>query len=155
LSREHYRSVSYWYGLPSASLVLTDELNVGDAACEQAHGYHSPQASEPYEITSRYEWGPDTLPGRVAAERNRAGRAGDFAEFEFEAAGDTTYTIWVRGKTAGGHLNDATWFQFDDHRHDRTGRRYSHPKGFGNWRDDTPANTWSWSSALPKIRRRR
>jgi hypothetical protein len=26
-----------------------------------AHRYFSPNASEPYEITSRYEWGPDTL----------------------------------------------------------------------------------------------
>jgi len=28
------------------------------------HRYDSPYASEPYEITSRYEWGPDTLAGK-------------------------------------------------------------------------------------------
>ena len=47
------------------------EMKVGDAASEESHHYLSPQASEPYEITSRYEWGVDTVvggldrPGRV------------------------------------------------------------------------------------------
>ena len=56
---EPYETVAYWYGAPAASLVKTDVLDVGDAASEQAHGYVSPDASKPYEITSRYEWGPD------------------------------------------------------------------------------------------------
>jgi hypothetical protein len=74
----------------------------------------------------------------------------DFVEYEFEAAPDVSYSIWVRGKSAGGHLTDATWFQFDDRiGTDQLGAGQSHLKGFGNWRDDTPANTWSWSSALP------
>ena len=58
-STEHYKTVTYWYGAPAASLVKTDVLDVGDAASEQAHGYVSLNASAPYEITSRYEWGPD------------------------------------------------------------------------------------------------
>jgi hypothetical protein len=58
-STEHYETVAYWYGAPAASLVKTDELDVGDIASERAHDYLSPEASEPYEITSRYEWGPD------------------------------------------------------------------------------------------------
>ncbi len=62
-SEEHYRTVTYWYGLPSASVIKTDTLQVGDAASESAHHYVSPAASAPYEITSRYEWGPDTLGG--------------------------------------------------------------------------------------------
>ena len=62
-STEHYETVTYWYGLPGASLVQTDELRVGDAASERSHRYVSPDASAPYEITSRYEWGPDTLNG--------------------------------------------------------------------------------------------
>lgn len=60
-STEHYETVTYWYGLPSPSLVKTDELQLGDTASEAAHHYNSPQASEPYEITSRYEWGVDHL----------------------------------------------------------------------------------------------
>jgi hypothetical protein len=58
-SKEHYETVAYWYGLPAASLVETDSMQVGDAGAERAHDYRSPQASEPYEVTSRYEWGVD------------------------------------------------------------------------------------------------
>ena len=59
-STEHYQTVTYWYGRRGASLVKTDELKIGDNSSEAAHHYTSPQASEPYEITSRYEWGPDS-----------------------------------------------------------------------------------------------
>ncbi len=61
-SRENYRSLTYWYGLPAPSLLLTDQLDVGNVQSEKAHAYFSPNASEPYEITSRYEWGVDTIP---------------------------------------------------------------------------------------------
>jgi hypothetical protein len=63
-STEHYETVTYWYGAPSVSLRQTDELKIGDADSEKAHGYHSPDASAPYEITSRYEWGVDNVRGR-------------------------------------------------------------------------------------------
>jgi hypothetical protein len=63
-STEHYQTVTYWYGLPAPSLIQTDELKIGDPASERRHSYLSPDASAPYEITSRYEWGPDTLQGR-------------------------------------------------------------------------------------------
>jgi hypothetical protein len=62
-STEHYETVAYWYGLPAPSLVKTDELAVGDDTSERTHRYVSPDASPPYEIESRYEWGPDTLNG--------------------------------------------------------------------------------------------
>jgi hypothetical protein len=63
-STEHYQTIAYWYGAPAAALLKTDELKVGNAESEQAHQYLSPQASSPYQITSRYEWGVDTLGGR-------------------------------------------------------------------------------------------
>lgn len=63
-STQHYETLTYWYGLPAASLMKTDELAVGDEASERAHGYRSPDASAPYEIKSRYEWGPDSLNGK-------------------------------------------------------------------------------------------
>jgi hypothetical protein len=63
-STEHYQTVTYWYGLNHPSLVKTDELKIGNTPSEQAHHYSSPAASEPYEITSRYEWGVDTLNGK-------------------------------------------------------------------------------------------
>jgi hypothetical protein len=58
--------VTYWYGAPAPSLVKVDQLKVGDTASEAAHDYLSPPASAPYSITSRYEWGPDSLSNRVA-----------------------------------------------------------------------------------------
>src|SRR5437773_5632655 len=63
-SSEHYQTVTYWYGLPGASLVKTDELQIGDTNSERAHQYYSPDASQPYEIRSRYESGVDTVDGR-------------------------------------------------------------------------------------------
>src|SRR5438552_183937 len=60
-STEHYETVTYWYGLPSPSLIKTDTLQIGDGASELFHRYVSPNASEPYSITSRYEWGVDTI----------------------------------------------------------------------------------------------
>jgi hypothetical protein len=63
-STEHYESVAYWYGADRPTLLKTDELKVGDAQSEKAHAYDSPRASAPYDITSRYEWGVDTVQGR-------------------------------------------------------------------------------------------
>jgi hypothetical protein len=60
-SDQHYRTVAYWYGLPSPSLILTDKFSVGDEPDERAHRYHSPTASSPYDIMSRYCWGPDSF----------------------------------------------------------------------------------------------
>jgi hypothetical protein len=62
-STEHYETVTDWYGAPSPTLVPTDSLHVGDPDDEGAHQYLSPQASPPYNLTSRYEWGVDTLNG--------------------------------------------------------------------------------------------
>jgi hypothetical protein len=64
-SNEHYRTVTYWYGIPAPSLIETDTFQVGDAASEKAHNYLSPDASAPYPITSRYELGVDTFRGQV------------------------------------------------------------------------------------------
>jgi hypothetical protein len=63
-STEHYETVAYWYGLPAPSLVLSDELSVGDTTSEKRHGYRSPDATQAQDVTSRYEWGPDTLNGK-------------------------------------------------------------------------------------------
>jgi hypothetical protein len=63
-STDHYETVTYWYGVNQPTLVHTDELKIGDVQSEKTHDYSSPAASEPYEITSRYEWGVDTLNGK-------------------------------------------------------------------------------------------
>jgi hypothetical protein len=59
-SAEHYQTVAFWYGLPAPSLVKTDTLEIGDDASEAGHRYAAPVESKLYELTSRYEWGPDT-----------------------------------------------------------------------------------------------
>lgn len=79
-STQHYETVTYWYGLPAASLVLTDELAVGDETSEKQHLYSSPDASAPYDLESRYEWGPDTVNGveifPATKDRGRSTRTG-------------------------------------------------------------------------------
>ncbi len=150
-STEHYQSVTYWYGLPSASLILTDELDIGNLNSEQTHEYTSPDACEPYELTSRYEWGVDHLRSAPSEEAPVAASPRHFAEFEFDADAGKAYSIWVRGKTAGGIRTDATWLQFDDLIGTGTlASTYASDKGFGNWRDRHPANQWAWSSSLPQ-----
>jgi hypothetical protein len=74
-SKEHYESVTFWYGLPGESLTKTDAFNVGDAADETAHSYASPDASPVHAVTSRYELGPDTLNGETLyPETTKRGR---------------------------------------------------------------------------------
>jgi hypothetical protein len=82
-STQHYQTVTYWYGLPAPALVRTDELIVGDETSERQHRYRSPDASAPYEISSRYEWGPDTLQGReiYPAETDRGRTTRTASEF--------------------------------------------------------------------------
>ena len=70
LSYEHYETVTFWYGLPAASLILTDEINMGNEADERAHAYFSPQASDVVSIVSRYEWGIDHFPENIWGGRN-------------------------------------------------------------------------------------
>ncbi len=149
-SKEHYKTVTYWYGLPAASLVLTDEFDVGDPASERDHAYVSPDASEPVSITSRYEWGVDTLvmarPDHVLADPP------DAAEFELQADAGKTYYIWARGRALEANSrSDAFWVQFDDAiGTDRLGPGYTNDFGVGNWLDGDSGLTYSWSSGRPQ-----
>ena len=89
-STEHYETVTYWYGLPAPSLVETDRLQIGDAAAERAHGYSSPQASAAYTFSSRYEWGVDTLKGKVVypEEEDRGRTTKGTSEFRLRLSPD-------------------------------------------------------------------
>jgi hypothetical protein len=107
-SKEHYQAVTYWYGLPAASLVKTDELQMGNAAAEPAHQYHSPDASATYEIQSRYEWGVDTLGGReiYPAHTDRGRKTTSSSEF----------TIRLEPKNFGVLLRRKLDYQFPNQR---------------------------------------
>lgn len=148
-STEHYKTVTYWYGAPAPSLVKTDMLDIGDEASERAHGYVSPEASAPYEITSRYEWGVDT---QRPAEHGPMAEPPDAAEFAFEAEAGVPYTIWVRGRAlSDDKFSDATWLQFNgDIGTTRLGEGHRSPKGFGNWLDHFPLGGYEWSSGFPE-----
>ena len=75
-STEHYETVTYWYGVNHPALVQTDELHVGEADSERTHDYSSPTAGTPYALTSRYEWGVDTLRGQeIYPTQTDTGRA--------------------------------------------------------------------------------
>jgi hypothetical protein len=106
-STEHYRSVVHWYGLPSPSLVLTDTLDVGDTASEAAHSYHSPDASQPYVIRSRYEWGPDHL---SAALGWPLAHPRDYLDYEFDAPAGR-YHLWIEAQVGETLFEASVWPQ--------------------------------------------
>lgn len=107
-SVEHYETVAYWYGRNQATLIPTDSLKVGDPASEQAHEYHSPDASEPYEIVSRYEWGVETIHGHeVYAPHHDTGRT---------TTGTSEFTVAVDPGNVGVLLRRKLDYQFPNQR---------------------------------------
>ena len=107
-STEHYETVTYWYGAPSPSLRLTDTLQIGDPASEKAHGYHSPAASAPYAITSRYEWGVDHVRGReVYPAQTDRGRS---------TTGTSEFTLKLEPKNFGALLRRKLDYAFPNQR---------------------------------------
>ena len=89
-STEHYQTVTYWYGVNQPSLIRSDVLEIGDAKSEESHRYSSPQASAPYEFSSRYEWGVDTLAGKeiYPAETARGRITEGTSEFNLKLSPD-------------------------------------------------------------------
>jgi len=107
-STEHYETIAYWYGLPSPSLIETDQLQIGDTAAERAHGYSSPQASAPYTISSRYEWGVDTLDGKtIYPEQEDRGRT---------TQGTSEFRLRLRPDNLGVLLRRKLDYSFADQR---------------------------------------
>lgn len=107
-SKEHYETVTYWYGLPAPSLLKTDELQIGDAEAEKSHQYDSPQASPPYEITSRYEWGVDHLgDDEIYRAHTDHGRT---------TTGASEFTLKLDPKNVGVMLRRKLDYQYPDQR---------------------------------------
>jgi hypothetical protein len=107
-SSEHYETLTYWYGLPSPSLIKTDELSVGDPASEKAHGYESPEASEPVQVTSRYEWGVDHLDGKeIYPAHTEVGRY---------TTGASEFTLKLRADNLGVMLRRTLDYSFPNQR---------------------------------------
>lgn len=107
-SKEHYETVTYWYGLPAPSLLKTDEFQIGDADAEKAHHYDSPQASKPTEITSRYEWGVDHLgDDEIYPAHTDHGRT---------TTGTSEFTLKLDPKNVGVMLRRKLDYQYPDQR---------------------------------------
>jgi len=147
-SVEHYQSVVYWYGAPAAALVKTDELKVGDAASEKAHDYVSPQASAPYEITSRYEWGVDSLP---ASERKSPAHPSDRKEFYGphtdygrKTTGSSEFTLQLNPNNMGVLLRRKLDYSFPNQRAEVFVADGAKGPGESDWK---PAGVWYLAGA--------
>ena len=110
---EHYRTVTYWYGLPGACLTLSDTLHVGDATDEAAHRYVSPDASAPETVSSRWEWGVDHFPPVTGAvmqeETSDVGR---------HTTGTSELTLTIARENFGVMLRRKLDYAFPDQRAD-------------------------------------
>lgn len=133
-SSEHYETVAYWYGLPSPSLIKTDELNVGKLASERAHRYDSPDASEPIEIVSRYEWGVDHLDGReIYPAHTEVGRY---------TTGASEFTLKITPRNFGVMLRRTLDYSFPNQRAKvfvADWGQHAHDGGSAQWK---PAGIW-------------
>ena len=143
-STDHYRSVAYWYGLPAASLVRTDRLQIGDPASERTHAYQSPEASAPYEITSLYDAGVDTFQGEVIYPplTDKARKTTTASEF----------TLKINPKNLGVMLRRTLDYQYPNQRAEVF---VANPHALSNEADWKPAGIWysagstTWVSSNP------
>jgi hypothetical protein len=93
---------------PSPSLVETDQLQIGDFTAEHAHDYSSPEASPPYTIFSRYEWGIDTVGGKeIFPEEQDRGRT---------TKGTSEFRLHLRPDNLGVLLRRKLDYSFADQR---------------------------------------
>ncbi|RLC46109.1 MAG: hypothetical protein DRI23_12750 [Candidatus Cloacimonadota bacterium] len=92
-TNEHYESVTYWYGTPTASLILTDELDIGNEVSEKEHLYSVKSASNVSEVESRYEWGVDHLDGDEIYPSH--------TELERHHTGESQFTLQINSENIG------------------------------------------------------
>lgn len=125
-SKDHYETVTYWYGAPAASLVLTDTLKIGDPASEAAHRYLSPDASKPYTLTSRYELGVN--PGNpVSTDLGRT------------TTGSSEFTLALNPGNYGVMLRRKLDYQYPNQRAEVLIADASDPAAAPQWK---PAGIW-------------
>jgi hypothetical protein len=130
-STEHYQTVTYWYGINRPSLTKTDELKIGNAQSERAHQYVSPRASQPYEITSRYEWGVDTLKGtEIYPSHTDVGR---------KTAGSSEFNLKLNPNNLGVLLRRKLDYQFPNQRAEVSVAKTKQGKVAGPFK---PAGIW-------------
>jgi hypothetical protein len=132
-STDHYETVTYWYGAPTATLVETDNLQIGDVNDERRHQYASPSAFAPYSISSRYELGVDTLKGKeIYPATSDVGR---------KTTGASEFTLQIDPKNLGVMLRRKLDYMYPNQRAEVFVADVSEaqPEGNLNWK---PAGTW-------------
>ncbi|HLX63080.1 MAG TPA: DUF2961 domain-containing protein [Planctomycetota bacterium] len=133
-STEHYETVTYWYGLPGASLVKSDFLQIGDPESEHAHAYVSPDASAPEEIKSRYELGPDHSGGvEIFPEELDRGR---------HTKTQSEFTVKLDPKNIGAMLRRKLDYAFPNQRAEVFVADVSDPAKAPKDSDFKPAGIW-------------
>jgi D-arabinan exo alpha-(1,3)/(1,5)-arabinofuranosidase (non-reducing end) len=81
---------------------------VGDLASEKAHRYESPDANEPIQISSRYEWGVDHLEGKeIYPAHTEVGRY---------TTGTSEFTLRLTPKNLGVMLRRTLDYSFPNQR---------------------------------------
>ncbi len=109
-SVEHYRSVTYWYGLPGSCLRLTDALQLGDLLDEAKHHFVDSLTSPPETLVSRWEWGVDHFgPAEVQKETTDVGR---------HTTGTSELTLTIDPENFGVLLRRRLDYGFPDQRAD-------------------------------------
>lgn len=98
-SSEHYETVTYWYGLNQAGLILTDEFDVGDPADEKLHEYVSPDATISELVSSRYELGLDHV--AIADGRSKTEIYPEISSSGRRTRGASEFTMKLRPDNAG------------------------------------------------------
>jgi hypothetical protein len=135
-STEHYQTVTYWYGVNRPSLIKADELKVGDDASEKAHQYTSPDASAPYAITSRYEWGVDTLKDQeIYPAHTDTGR---------KTTGSSEFNLRLNPQNFGVLLRRKLDYQFPNQRAEVSVAKVNDGKVAGEFK---PAGIWYLAGA--------
>src|SRR5438105_9084257 len=100
-------------------------------ADERSHGYSSPQASPPYELTSRYEWGVDTLNGKeIYPAHTDTGR---------RTTGVSEFNLKLLPKNLGVLLRRKLDYQFPNQRAEVFVAKAKSGKAAGEF---VPAETW-------------
>jgi len=142
-SREHYETVTYWYGSHQPTLVLSDELDVGNLRDEQRHSFRSPEATEPERLSSRFELGVDHVPaanGRYSHEIFR-----EVSDDGRRTRGATEFTLNLTNRNLGVLLRRRLDLNYPNQ---RARVLVSDLEGAPNWKE---AGIWYTAGGNPAV----
>ncbi|HIJ65834.1 MAG TPA: DUF2961 domain-containing protein [Candidatus Hydrogenedentes bacterium] len=107
----NYSATAFFYQRDVPALVLTDEVDIGDAASESAHAYTCEGAVREEHRTLPYE-GSYQLPKTADAPRDRAATVKDTGRVWSRSC---TFTVAISPDNAGVRLRRRSYYGFDAH----------------------------------------